>query len=401
MLGAEGFQATTCWSWGKGLLPNITDFDVCIVNLRSLRVGNIQTALAVRQQTARLFASNGTVVVVSDAQRSVQSAGEKLKNWDYLPISSVFHDEEGQIFDVDTQDFPTYTDKLKTWKTWFSNYAGSSDMEKACANRCGINKEVLARNREGNAISFQLSANTKSGRVGRFVVLPILTDVSDREAVAAVLKDLGAGEQAQAPQWTQTVSVPGISNFLEEIGAIDRQIENLNQQKIKAQQSVDELANYRKLLYSSGTELETILRLCLEKLGATIRPAKFNEEFIAVINGQEHLVECKGVSKSASLTHYRQANDHALVYEEETQKHCHSLLFVNAWREIEPSKRGSKEYPLFPSPILERAAANDMAVVASHHFFQAYCKFLDQPQLAARLLSKLAETKGFVDLEDL
>lgn len=74
--------------------------------------------------------------------------------------------------------------------------------------------------------------------------------------------------------------------------------------------------------------------------------------------------ECKGVSKSAALSHINQRMRYMDAYEEKEGSPDRSLLFVNAWRTLAPADRDRVDTQTFPQNVRERA----VRVGSGHHF---------------------------------
>ena len=153
--------------------------------------------------------------------------------------------------------------------------------------------------------------------------------------------------------------------------------------------------SFRRLLYGTGPELEAIVKRTLERLGATVSPSKYaQEEYILEYDGEEFLMEVKGVAKSISLTHLRQLNDYLLKYQEDTGKECKGILFGNAWRNIPPEMRGTEDTPEFPDNVVRRAEQWGVSLVSARAFFEEFMKALEAPELSNDLLAVLTRSSG-------
>lgn len=160
-------------------------------------------------------------------------------------------------------------------------------------------------------------------------------------------------------------------------------------------EKIDELTAFRRLLYSSGPELEDVVRKSFELLGAKVLPAKYGqEEYILEVGGEEFLIEVKGVSKSISLTHLRQLNDYLLKYQEDTGKECKGILLGNAWRNMPPSMRNAEETPEFPDNVVKRAEQWGISLVSSGTLFEAVLKVLTDEKMAEGILASITAADG-------
>ena len=121
---------------------------------------------------------------------------------------------------------------------------------------------------------------------------------------------------------------------------------------------------------------------------------KRKEEYILEFEGQEYLIEVKGVSKSITLGHLRQLNDYLLKYEEDTGRECKGILFGNAWRHLPPNKRGTKDKPEFPDNVVKRATQWQICLVSSTSFFAAFSNHLGDTMRAKTILKCLTSADG-------
>ncbi|MGH9961545.1 MAG: hypothetical protein ACREBC_31200, partial [Pyrinomonadaceae bacterium] len=213
---------------------------------------------------------------------------------------------------------------------------------------------------------------------GSLVILPLIPELDDRDAVNLLLEDiLGLPQATLPPLWAEQLTVPGLNEVeaaiherKQDIALATSEIENFQAQK-------RDLENYRKLVYATGVELEKMFAKALIELGAKVSPAKYSqEEYILEWEGQEYLVEVKGVTKSVSLDHIRQLMDYLLKFQKDTDKQCKGILFGNAWRSLGPSQRDSEQTPVFPSNVLRFAESHNIALVSSIDFFESLCAAL-------------------------
>ncbi|MEQ1704633.1 MAG: hypothetical protein ABL867_01510, partial [Rickettsiales bacterium] len=154
---------------------------------------------------------------------------------------------------------------------------------------------------------------------------------------------------------------------------------------------------FKKLLYASGSELEQIFALCIEKLGAKILPAKYSdEEFVIEYKSAEYLVECKGIGKSIARAHVVQLLGYIAKYEENEGRAGKGILLGNAWRDTPPADR---VHPAFPDNVIASAISNDIALVSSVDFFQAFCSFLQGDKTGEEILDTIVGAVGVVEFE--
>jgi hypothetical protein len=162
--------------------------------------------------------------------------------------------------------------------------------------------------------------------------------------------------------------------------------------------SKTELEQYKKILYTSGSELERTFDLLATKLGAALQKSKYAaEERIIEYGENELLVYIKARENAISLTDLRILTDHLLLYEEDRKTRIKGVLLGNAWKNLTVSKRDSQEMPYFPESVIERAKQFEIALVASGDFFDVFCTFIENSDVAEIMFDSMMTQTGRVN----
>lgn len=194
--------------------------------------------------------------------------------------------------------------------------------------------------------------------------------------------------------------MPFVADLRNQVYKAEGSIANEKRKIEQLTAEIDEICSFRRLLYATGRELESILRTSLERLGAKVSPAKYSEEeYILEVDGRLHLVEVKGVTKSISLTHLRQLNDYLLKYQEETGNECKGILFGNSWRNNPPGMRGTEAAPEFPDNVVKRAEEWGISLVSSKSFFDAFVGALKDASVSRQVLAVLTTARGLAEFK--
>lgn len=265
-----------------------------------------------------------------------------------------------------------------------------------------IHIEITSKQRKSSGYeSYDYYPDKPDHVTGEIVLLPLIEKLDHKEAVRLVLEDLIGSPMGYAPpSWVDSIVVPHIAEIEIEIKENENQIAVISGEIGKLANRLESLNNYRKLLYSSGFDLEEIVKKCLEELGAKVTPAKYGqEEYVLEYGGVEYLIEVKGVSKSISLGHVRQLNDYILKYEEDMGKACKGILFGNSWRTFPPEERNTSEKPEFPNNVILRAKKWDIALISSAKFFEVFCLFLNDKSKGAQILQDMINASGIVEFD--
>jgi hypothetical protein len=418
VIGSTGHAHVRCVEWRDALNVNIVDFARVLVNCRPLTSEFLNAFKSdffekLRIQFTRLLDSGGEIVALGIAsQRATKSLASRLPDdtYSWSPIDIVTVEEAGDSIEILETDFASLLTKMQRWRYWYrlsqscltrelvAYYGGAAEME------FHIDTHPLATNRYKRPLAVMFTASVRSRKVdhgdklGPLILLPDVPELDSREAVNLVLEDLGFPQTTLPPEWAEGLIVPGVPKLTAEIAGRNATIEKLEEEILALESQKTELEWYRKLLYESGTELERVFSTCLEKMGGTISPAKYSqEEFVLDFEGRRSLVECKGVAKSAQLTHLRQLTSYMLQYQEDEGVAGHGVLFVNAWRTLRPSEREDEATPTFPPNVIEQATQFGIALVSSIEFFAAFCRFAEGEVGGPAILRKVATTNGVVE----
>jgi hypothetical protein len=419
VIGSTGHQHVKCVEWQNVETVNLVDFDAVVVNVRSLNA-NLCKRLSlkganIRASLARLLNSGGHLVVLGDKAIRVDVGPNDIDNYFWSPLSVGIMNEAGDTIDIRTEEYPGYLSKLKGWQFYYFFPTGclTSEMKEVCGKtERGTTYHPMqfsfAENRYrkmlSGAVLFQIIRNIGPAiRTGRFILLPLLEDVDDRQAVNLALVDmLKLPQETLPPEWVSTVVVPGLEDIQSGISEKKTGIAALEQQIAADLEEIGKLEEFKKLLYVSGHELEDIFEACLVKCGGTIKEARYSdEEFVLEHRGGIYLIECKGVGKSIARGHVDQLLGYLTLFEEKEGKDGKGILLGNAWKDLPIDQRGQNQTTLFPPNVIRLATANDIALVSSVAFFQVFCRFLAGEVSGDAILDRITSTVGIVTFEDL
>jgi hypothetical protein len=280
------------------------------------------------------------------------------------------------------------TDELEKFYGYTSTTRYKVPLEAYIENRYG---KVL-----GGSFDIEVSKESFAHETGTTVLLPLIDHMSPEEALADILQEeLGISSETTEPDWAYRIEMPHVAELVRQVAAAQTRIARDKALVDQLHDQISDINSFRRLLYSTGPELEAIVKRSLEQLGATVSPSKYaQEEYILEHDGQEFLMEVKGVAKSISLTHLRQLNDYLLKYEEDTGKACKGILFGNAWRNLPPEMRGGKDTPEFPDNVIKRAEQWGISLVSSKAFFPAFLNAAQAPESSNEVLTALTGSSG-------
>ena len=450
ILGAKDFPSVACYDWGEGDLPNIADHDVVIINVISLTenlsiinfnildniLNNIKSALL------KFLDSKGTLYAMACPLKRVlalktlrlplkeetKENKSEIDNYQWSPIPLEVKNEEGDTVEIKDKSFEDYFKYVKKWyftikpaitslpKDAFEDY--DQDLIIANIETSNVIMVKIATDRRGRAIAAKFYYQRKiiarrtpseayesviAQKSGDFILLPLPTEIDDREAINYVLeKCLRVFQKAPPPDWAIKFSVPRLDKIESKLQKIENKINALNKERSEYEKQKTELESYRELLYETGIPLQEIVRKVFTKLGYPPKPPKFGEEYIIEFNNTIGIIECKGVTKSISRRDFRQLLDYVKDYETEpdlSNIKVKGILIANAWRNLKPEDRETKDRTIFPAGgggVIEIAKKHHMALLNTIDLFNIFCKFLDGTIEAKKILETIFKTEGIV-----
>ncbi|MFX1589950.1 MAG: hypothetical protein ACFFC1_17545 [Promethearchaeota archaeon] len=431
VIGSKGHRYVDCVEWNNVSYPNIVDYDIVIVNVRSisddfLKKVSSETINTLQLSLARLVMSKGTLIVLSDFISQVERKSKypsRCNNYFWTPLVFGFIFESGTTIKMVNDIFTKYHSSFRKWSYYFpqDNFYITREMENAFDHISNalykLEFKVFYQNRYGQMLSGCLWIEVYHGKrrvssqdalkklkvSGKIILLPLLENLEDRDAVNLVLEDLiGKKQTSLPPSWSDKIKMPFVDEIDKKIENCQKEIDNQFVEISKLEKSKLEFEEYKKLLYTDGPELEEIFKKCLNELGAKVEPARYSEEeYCLVYNEEDYPVEAKGVSKSIALVHLRQIRDYMDIYEDKTGKESHGILLGNAWKNIPIEERNSKEKPIFPNNVIKRATNLNISLVSSVDFFYAFCGFLEDKSLGQKIIDKIVNSVGVVSFKDL
>ena len=424
VIGSSMHQFVECTDWKVKSLPNLVDYDTIIVNTRSLSKKILEQITSARIEQfrkllTRFLVSSGTLIVISDHYRTGKNKKrypETYSNYSWSPINIDLIKEHGNTINPVDVRYPKYFSKFDEWEYYFTiggecltqelteycgdiyNYNYSFDVYPFLQNR---EKRILAGSYHW-WIKPENKPNSKIKRgLGFIILLPLLKNIYSRQAINLLLEDiLGKPQELLPPAWTEKVKMRPLDDINSMISSHNDEIEK-HQKKISELKKQKEcLEYYKKLLYADGSELEEVFKKCLIELGASVNPAKYaEEEYCLRYKKNDYPVEAKGNTKSISLTNLRQLIDYLLIYDEKTGKINKGILIGNAWKNIPHNERDAKDKPVFPSNVVKRAKATNIALISSVDFFEVFCKFLEDKTLGKKILNCIVNSVGIINFK--
>ncbi|NBI48188.1 hypothetical protein [Burkholderia sp. ISTR5] len=417
VIGSLRHDHVTSVPWTDLADVNVLDFHSVVLFLPSLDHDAIE-----KVGTAELFNMQRTFAqfLVSDGDIYVLGApplgGNNYEQWSWCPIPIRSIAQQGDTIERNGDSFSRLLSRLKTWDCTYQIDGRDQAMTLSMVLSHGVpglpirfDGEWYARNRAGGLLAARFWAcmekrNDKPHVLpGSITVLPHFPGDDAHDVVSTALVDiLGKPQSEGVPEWLSSIPMRAVDpidqrllTLRQDIAALERQVNEQLAEKAR-------LERYKRLLYVSSFELEDLVAECLGALGASITPARYSqEEFVMEWNNSVFLAECKGVSKSISLANLRQVQDYVLKYEEDENSKGKGILFGNAWRGLPPAERDTKDRPIFPPNVIERAQQFGVSLVSTLDLYHAFSRFLSGEVSPQAILSVITEANGVADFSTL
>jgi len=429
VIGCTSFSGIDSVAWNTKTIPNIPDYDRIVVSVPHISKEFLDTVKGqyfqdMRSALVMFLHSGGKLIVLVSPRVEIKRPllyPDYVSNTDWCPITYITPDETGKSIVERKKIYPSYLQKMEDWtfslaipgsclSNEITNFYGSTHntkykvpLEPYLENRYGrvlagqfyveVRKERQKSNEWNSWTEYPKEADETTGHI---ILLPLIDKMSPEEALAVILhEEVGYSVKSSEPDWVKNIEMPFVAEHINQISAAETEIAQQKGIIENIGAKISEINSFRRLLYATGFELEDVVKESLQRLGAKVSPAKYGqEEYILELNGEEYLIEVKGVTKSIGLTHLRQLNDYLLKYQEDTGRECKGILFGNPWRNIPPQNRGSEETPLFPDNVIKRAEQWGISLVSSTAFFNAFIKTLEDVSHSKEVLSEMITANG-------
>ena len=445
ILGVKDFPSVKCYDWGEKDLPNISDHDVVILNVVSLTKNfyyfDSSTLKSIKSSLLKLLDSKGTIYAIACPFKTREitihkfdNQGKRIEgktfkeiinNYMWSPIPLEINNEKGDTIEIKDASFEEYFKNVKRWSFTIKPAITSAPKEafdygsliQSYTSGSSTIMDAIATDRRGRAIAAkfyyefeavrQINSSTIRRRTiaesGDFILLPLSTEIDDIEAINYILeKHLGVFQKTPPPEWARAIQVPGLNKIQSELETASKEISRLENEKSELKQQKSELLSYRELLYETGHSLEEIVRKVFTELGYPPKQAKFGEEYIIEFNNTLGIIECKGVKKSISRRDFRQLLDYVKNYETEpdlSNLKIKGILIANAWRDLKPKDRNTKERKIFPSGkdgVINISQRHHIALVSTIDLFKVFCKYKKGEIEPIKIIEAIFKADGIV-----
>jgi len=238
-------------------------------------------------------------------------------------------------------------------------------------------------------------------RSGILHLLPPTTSLDRKEAINLLIEDfLGIQQRTPPPYGIDDVLVPGESSLKREIEENLVKTEELKAVNIGIQARMDEITQYKQLIYETGIPLEEICKLTFIALGCEVDDSV--EDFILSMGGREAIVEVKGRERTilrGDGSQLAQNRRNYVIQNDKDMGEVKAILLGNPFRlDLPVEERVKKES--FAQHLVRDARVENMALVSTVELFNSYCAFIEGKVSRDDIINRLFSGVGITRLLD-
>jgi len=429
-------------------MPNIADYDNVVVDTHSLsnllrktpetrthtRANEnflrkiLKNQEFVRERLIHLLHSGGDVYAICSLREFREiSTYSSCDNYDWSPFAITMANESGETINVIDNSFSHYFQFVKKWSFYFEEPDSLSEIEDFYRKRYYIDTKwsTIAQNRYTRPIAIAVwyathqlkgqelmnleKAMPFSSGVKHYIeeikdvssklfLLPMTTEVDDREAINIILEDFwGIQQKTPPPEGIDEVLLPGEAELKKEIKKELDKIDQIKTKIIGLEERNKEITQFKQLIYETGDPLEDICKTTLSQLGYKTDDSV--EDFILTTEDKEAIVEVKGRERSILREDGAQLAQNRRNYAIQKGKgirEIKAILLGNPWRLVLPLEERARKEP-FSIHLADDSVVEDMALVTTVELLKAYSAFLvgkiSKEEIIKRLFSGIGLTK--------
>ncbi len=270
--------------------------------------------------------------------------------------------------------------------------------------KCRFIEPTITTSNKDNIIGGLIKSNN-----GYKIILPELVKESsynkkqerayldDVDFVLESIRDLDntLNDKCEIPEWINKVVLSNEKEDNAEIKKIDFQIQKLLARKSRIQLILNDNYKFKKLLYSTGKELEEIVKNVFEELGFNLLQSRPNRSDLNLkFNDNYFVCEVKGLTKSAGEKNSNQLQKWETEFFEDYEIHPKQVLIVNSFRNLPLSERVEDT---FPNQMLDYAIKKEQCLITTTQLLCFYLNWLDNNDILENFIDKITSTNGILN----
>jgi hypothetical protein len=238
---------------------------------------------------------------------------------------------------------------------------------------------------------------------GPLYLFPALPRVPDEEAMRILLEIvISYQSKTPPPAWAETMEAPGENAARVALEKAQHEADFANEQLARASEQLSRLQRFKALLYDTGHPLEELVRETFDVMGvetADVPDRTISDEFL-LVSDPKILVEVKGVGRSVGHGDLSQLMTSKAAYLARIGENVKALLVGNAFRQLPPSERNTKDKPNFPDNVLTPAEEQNICLLSTVDLFKAFSLVHKGAIDGKELIRLIQATRGVLRFED-
>ena len=429
VLGSEHSNAHNCIPWNSSF-PNFANSDILIVNLQSLNENlfRMREEELVREAQKYVF----DLLMTGEKETFVILPEDPLYlKW--LPIVPILRDTapikvgdhcdsgplEGYLKTVDDCSYyiheflyPYVEKKLNPASGMHDNYPFTSDMGGGYELFLNTDQEIMNKAKQliGCRVHFTLRIYLESEprfRSGSIYFVPPPTEVDIDKGVDILVNTMTGGELLEpSPDWEAEVDLPDLVGLELQIAQKDELRKKVVSETEDLEVRREEIAGFRRLLWTKGTPLENAVRDAFVFLGFSEIGKKRDdnlEDWVIKFESEQDyelgVLEVKGADRRTSLADLTQCNKWVEDYLLEGMGDAKGIFVTNQYR-LEDIKKSREQREHFEENELRYARQREICILPSQEIFDAVVERMEDNTKINRSLieERIASSKGICRL---
>jgi len=398
-----------CIDWISGDIPNFADCGTVIIDTRSLIMDTLKLLTIKRMQELQIeiknrFIAGGNIICILDEiKANANNENYRITNDFWSPIDFVPRKvKTGEGYRPDPGfGFESYLKKMESWNVQIQQF-GVSGITQRQGETLQVHTQKLINTADDGRIGGIFTVDSQIRNSGTLVALPKILDPD--EAIKTILEVLGVYEKTPPPNWSKSIKVTGIDELEKKLKPKLEKMEQIKKEIQDDRKKIQDLEKFKKLLYATDKELESIVKDSLTFIGlknAREGRAPEKEDLLLDFNGTDFnlgVIEVKGVQRSVVLDDFRQADEWVWDYKSQSSK-AKGIVIANCYRLEDPTSSHQKRMEF---SNMDFCRQHEISVLPTWTLFQLVQHKLEGKKIDISKIENVLATKNdVITIEDL